>query len=190
MKLFPATISNRPGAPGRELDQTAFRIHSPLLVRAEATSPGNVLSPFEGAREQVRFRTRPSRPLFYLPLPRLFPTALPVPRNLHIRSPQWNHPKPSLSPGEQSLLRCLCGLATTRIPRLARSPSVTSSRAACQASSLACEYCAASSPATLDMLTTVPRFFLIAVSVCCYFLWRNKKRDAKEAAAVRDWNDA
>ncbi|BCR98256.1 uncharacterized protein AKAW2_31575S [Aspergillus luchuensis] len=33
-------------------------------------------------------------------------------------------------------------------------------------------------------------FFLIAVSVCCYFLWRNKKRDAKEAAAVRDWNDA
>ncbi|PYH55784.1 uncharacterized protein BO96DRAFT_457180 [Aspergillus niger CBS 101883] len=26
-------------------------------------------------------------------------------------------------------------------------------------------------------------FFLIAVSVCCYFLYRNKKRDAKEAAA-------
>ncbi|GKZ79994.1 hypothetical protein AnigIFM56816_004204 [Aspergillus niger] len=27
-------------------------------------------------------------------------------------------------------------------------------------------------------------FFLIAVSVCCYFLYRNKKRDAKEAAAL------
>ncbi|EHA18794.1 hypothetical protein ASPNIDRAFT_42612 [Aspergillus niger ATCC 1015] len=48
MKLFPATISNGPGAPGRKLDQTAFRIHTPCWVRAEATSPGNVLSPFEG----------------------------------------------------------------------------------------------------------------------------------------------
>ncbi|KAL5363304.1 hypothetical protein BJX96DRAFT_177947 [Aspergillus floccosus] len=29
----------------------------------------------------------------------------------------------------------------------------------------------------------------IAISVCCYFLYRNKKRDAREARADRVWND-
>ncbi|PWY84754.1 hypothetical protein BO70DRAFT_361159 [Aspergillus heteromorphus CBS 117.55] len=33
-------------------------------------------------------------------------------------------------------------------------------------------------------------FFLSAVGVCCYFLYRNKKRDAKEEASVREWNEA
>ncbi|PYI10966.1 hypothetical protein BO78DRAFT_393494 [Aspergillus sclerotiicarbonarius CBS 121057] len=32
--------------------------------------------------------------------------------------------------------------------------------------------------------------FLAACSVCCFFLWRNKQRDAKEAAATREWNEA
>ncbi|PWY96050.1 hypothetical protein BO94DRAFT_530758 [Aspergillus sclerotioniger CBS 115572] len=32
--------------------------------------------------------------------------------------------------------------------------------------------------------------FLSACSVCCYFLWRNKRQDAKEAAATREWNEA
>ncbi|OGM45351.1 hypothetical protein ABOM_005556 [Aspergillus bombycis] len=31
--------------------------------------------------------------------------------------------------------------------------------------------------------------FLIAVGVCCYFLYRNKKRDAIEAKAAQKWND-
>ncbi|KAE8344918.1 hypothetical protein BDV24DRAFT_160221 [Aspergillus arachidicola] len=30
--------------------------------------------------------------------------------------------------------------------------------------------------------------FLIAVGVCCYFLYRNKKRDAAEAKAAHKWN--
>ncbi|KAH8426601.1 uncharacterized protein LDX57_004336 [Aspergillus melleus] len=29
---------------------------------------------------------------------------------------------------------------------------------------------------------------LAAAGVCCYFLWRNKKRDALEAKAAREWN--
>ncbi|PYH89984.1 hypothetical protein BO71DRAFT_487494 [Aspergillus ellipticus CBS 707.79] len=32
--------------------------------------------------------------------------------------------------------------------------------------------------------------FVAAVGVCCYFLYRNKKRDAKEEASVREWNEA
>ncbi|KAE8155121.1 hypothetical protein BDV25DRAFT_146594 [Aspergillus avenaceus] len=31
--------------------------------------------------------------------------------------------------------------------------------------------------------------FLAAVSVCCFFLYRNKKRDAEEAKAAQKWND-
>ncbi|KAE8353168.1 hypothetical protein BDV28DRAFT_133591 [Aspergillus coremiiformis] len=31
--------------------------------------------------------------------------------------------------------------------------------------------------------------FLSALSVCCYLLYRNKKRDAEEAKAAQKWND-
>ena len=33
------------------------------------------------------------------------------------------------------------------------------------------------------------RVVFIALVICCFFLYRNRRRDAKEAKAARDWND-
>ncbi|KAF7159614.1 hypothetical protein CNMCM5623_004994 [Aspergillus felis] len=56
------------------------------------------------------------------------------------------------------------------------------------ANSAACE-----KPVSDFLKTGVPGIIvgilvLIAVCVCCYLLWRNKKRDAREAEEARGWN--
>lgn len=33
------------------------------------------------------------------------------------------------------------------------------------------------------------RVVFIALVICCFFLYRNRKRDAREAKSARDWND-
>lgn len=145
-----------------------------------------------------RFRTRPSRPLFYLSPPRLFPYGSAVPRNLHIKSHQ-NGVIPGPLSFQTRSRHCDASVGTRRLGflvwREARQQFPQERCAGHHRWHVSTAWWllqnrASWEPATLDRLTTVPRFFLIAVSVCCYFLYRNKKRDAKEAAAVRDWNDA